>query len=161
MAILKANKDGTSNAKPGDIVITGGGVFQKNADGTSTRLETLKDFIGVDKTKDYGILDTIVQSYKDRESLHGNANVIDTANDAIDNMQQSVIPEVGSAGEQIYNATVDANGIVDISGYNPQNYASYESGSGDGTGEKILGIAVLALVGIAILDRWMNKPYKK
>ena len=157
MAILKANPDGTSNAKAGDIVVTGGGIFQKNADGTSKKLESLKDFIGTATTKDYGILDTIVESYKAR----GNASVIDTAKDAVQNMQQTVIPEVGSAGEQIYNATVDANGIVDISGYNPQNYASYESGSGDGTGEKILGIAVLALIGIAILDRWMNKPYKK
>lgn len=158
MAILKANPDGTSNAKAGDIVVTGGGIFQKNADGTSTKLESLKDFIGKATTKDYGVLDTIVESYKAR----GNASVIDTAKDAIDNMQQSVIPETPLIqSDKVYNATVDSNGIVDISGYNPQSYASYENGTSDGTGEKILGIAVLALVGIAILDRWMNKPYKK
>ena len=157
MAILKANPDGTSNAKAGDIVVTGGGIFQKNADGTSTKLESLKDFIGSDTTKDYGILDTIVNSYKARQGT-----VTETAKEAIENLGASVIPETPLIqSDKQYNATVDANGIVDISGYNPQNYASYESGSGDGTGEKILGIVVLSLVGIVILDRWLNKPYKK
>jgi TP901 family phage tail tape measure protein len=36
-----ANMDGTSSAKVGDIVVTGGGLYRKNADGTSTRVGEL------------------------------------------------------------------------------------------------------------------------
>lgn len=35
------NRDGTSNAKAGDIVVTGGGLYKKNADGTSTKVGDL------------------------------------------------------------------------------------------------------------------------
>lgn len=35
------NPDGTSNAKAGDIVVTGGGLYRKNADGSSTKIGDL------------------------------------------------------------------------------------------------------------------------
>jgi len=60
MALLIANKDGTSNAKAGDTVVTGGGIYRKNADGTSTLISKLPTSTG--KTSDYGVLTHIYNS---------------------------------------------------------------------------------------------------
>ncbi|MDY0198833.1 MAG: hypothetical protein RBR68_13565, partial [Tenuifilaceae bacterium] len=51
MAWLIANPDGTSNAKVGDRVVTGGGIFEKLADGTSKLIDALPT--GSGKTSSY------------------------------------------------------------------------------------------------------------
>ena len=71
MAILTAKPDGTSDAKAGDIVVTGGGIFRKNADGSSTKVSTLKDYIGKDTTKNYSDLSNIATSFAAHQSVIG------------------------------------------------------------------------------------------
>ena len=59
------NRDGTSNAKAGDIVVTGGGLYKKNADGTSTKVGDLSG----GSTSDYN---KVIEEYNNLiPKLHG------------------------------------------------------------------------------------------
>lgn len=156
MAIKIANPDGTSNAKPGDVVITGGGIFKKNEDGSSTKLESLNDFIGTATTKNYLDLSKIAESYAARESVRGGSS----SNSKVDYSNGS---EIKPSKEESYKpSTIDENGILtgQIVGFTPIDYSD-SSGSGSSSGvNKILGYVIVGLVGLALLDRFMN-PKKK
>lgn len=156
MAIKIANPDGTSNAKPGDVVITGGGIFKKNEDGSSTKLESLNDFIGKATTKNYSDLSKIAESYAARESVRGGSS----SNSKVDYSNGS---EVKPSKEETYKPTaIDDNGILtgQIVGFTPIDYSdSSRTGSSSGV-NKILGYVIVGLVGLALLDRFMN-PKKK
>ena len=155
MAIKIANPDGSSNAKPGDVVITGGGIFKKN-DGSSTKLESLNDFIGKATTKNYSDLSKIAESYAARESVRGGSS----SNSTVDYSNGS---EVKPSKEETYKPTaIDDNGILtgQIVGFTPIDYSdSSSTGSSSGV-NKILGYVIVGLVGLALIDRFMN-PKKK
>jgi len=57
------NKDGTSNANVGDIVVTGGGLFKKNADGTSSKVGDLSG----GNTSDYN---KVIEEYNKLPKFH-------------------------------------------------------------------------------------------
>jgi len=157
MAILTVNKDGTSNAKAGDYVVTGGGIFRKNADGSSTKVSTLKDYIGKDTTKNYSDLSNIASSFAAHQSVIGGVSASvsssSTKNVAKDTQK--------AAKEDTYTPTsVDDNGIMSgIVGFTPVDYSTGSTASSDGI-NKVVGYIVLGLVGLAVLDRFVNKGAK-
>lgn len=154
MAVIVANPDGSSSAKAGDTVITGGGIYRKNADGSSTKIEGLREFIGSDKTKDYSQLSKIAESYATRERVRGGSPAA-----AEVSSRRDTTP---AANDTYYASSVDANGIVSgVTGFTPVDYSS-GSASGSSAGlNKVLGYVILGLVGLAILDRFVGGGGKK
>ena len=159
MAVIVVNPDGSSNAKAGDTVITGGGIYRKNDDGTSTKIEGLSSFIGKNTTGDYSQLSKIAQSYAARESSRGGSS----SNSYVDYGTSSG-KEITAASNDTYVAqAVDQNGIISgttIQGFTPVNYSSGSASSSSGI-NKIVGYIVLGLVGLAILDRFVSGGGKK
>lgn len=155
MAVIVANPDGSSSAKAGDTVITGGGIYRKNADGSSTKLEGLRDFIGSDKTKDYSALKTIAESYASRERARAGGSASDT--------EVSRGKETTPATDDTYYATgIDQNGIVSsVTGFTPVDYSSSSSAGSSSGLNKVLGMVILGLVGLAILDRFVGGKGEK
>lgn len=137
MNILMANKDGSSNAQVGDYVVTGGGIYEKTATG-SRFVESLKNYIGADKTSSYDVVKGI---YK---SVTGN------------------YPKTS----EVTPAKIDENGIVTVApvtdpaaSVNSATYdpAAYVSGGGSNiNGSKIAGYIIIGLVGLAVLDRFVG-----
>ena len=152
MAILTAKPDGTSNAKAGDIVVTGGGIFRKNADGSSTKISTLKDYIGKDTTKNYSDLKGVAQSFQVHQSVIGGVSGTVSSNSS-----SKTAAAVKPAKEDKYTPTsVDDNGIMSgIVGFNPVDYSTGSSASSSGV-NKVVGYIVLGLIGLAVLDRFLN-----
>ena len=137
MNILMANKDGSSSAKVGDYVITGGGIYEKTATG-SRFVESLKSYIGSDKTSSYevvrGIYNNVVGNYS--KSAPVTAEKID------DNGIVTVAP------------VADPAASVNSAAYDP---AAYVSTGGSGlSGSEIAGYVIIGLVGLAVLDRFVG-----
>lgn len=137
MAILLANKDGTSNAKPGDVVVTGGGIFRKNEDGTSTKVQALPTYGG--KTSDYNIVTNIW-----REMTGTGGDYIPT----------STAPKAQSPIDQALNDTQVFDSVT--------NYDSFTTPSAGSsalyTGQKInfsniMGYIIVGLVLLVVLDK--------
>jgi len=144
MAYLLANPDGTSNAKAGDIVYTGGGVYQKNADGSSTKIDVLPTQTG--KTSSYSDLtkiynDVIAGVGASKAGLNsGTKNAVSGA--------------IGGSYAAVTQKQIDANGIVTVDGYDPYAYTADPGWDASGIGN-ILGYIVVGLVGLVVLDRVM------
>lgn len=137
MAILLANKDGTSNAKPGDVVVTGAGIFRKNEDGTSTKVQALPTAGG--KTSDYNIVTNI---WREMTGTGG------------DYMPTNAAPKTQSSIDQVLNDTQVFDSVT--------NYDSFTTpGSGSSalyTGQKInfsniMGYIIVGLVLLVVLDK--------
>ncbi len=151
MAILLPNKDGTSAAKVGDIVVTGGGIFEKTASGSVRRtdLETTSGYSG--GVGDYRTLSNTV--YNTVRAAITNSGGGSSTPDP----EKATAPAPTPAPE---NVTFDANGIGYIdtnmfggfNNYNPNTYATNTGGSSDGL-KNALGYVALGLVGLAILDK--------
>jgi hypothetical protein len=143
MAILKANPDGTSNAQPGDFVVTGGGVFQKTSNGSipvtnAAGENILKDLVGVTKT--------------------GSNAVVDAAYTLLNNIAAksgtNTAPKAQSPIDQVLNDTQVFDSVT--------NYDSFTTpGSGSSalyTGQKInfsniMGYIIVGLVLLVVLDK--------
>ncbi len=134
MAYILANPDGTSNAKTGDRVVTGGGIYEKLASGASRLVEKLDTATGT--TKSYA---EVMAAYV-RKVSGGSTN-----NSTVDTTKQPDIP-VNTTG---------SDSTLFTPGYDPTDYANYSTTSTSGFGN-IMGYIVLGLVGIALLDRFMN-----
>lgn len=137
MAILLANKDGTSNAKPGDVVVTGGGIFRKNEDGTSTKVQALPTYGG--KTSDYNIVTSI---WREMTGTGGDYIPTNTA------------PKAQNPIDQVLNDTQVFDSVT--------NYDSFTTpGTGSSalyTGQKInfsniMGYIIVGLVLLVVLDK--------
>lgn len=145
MAILKANADGTSNAKPGDFVVTGGGVFQKTTNGSipvtnAAGENILKDLVGVTRT--------------------GSNAVVDAAYTLLNNIAAkggtNTAPKAQSPVDQVLNDTT----VFD-------SYTNYDSFTTPGTGSapvftgskinfgNLFGYIIVGLVLLVILDKLM------
>lgn len=138
MALLMANPDGSSNAVAGDVVVTGGGVFQKT-DGDSVLLGTLEQWLGKRTTGSYAEVEKAFRKAK--------ASGDYTKNIGTSKAMNGVVPE--SVGAISY----DVNGVGTVSGFDATSYVPKTSTAGS----TIVGYIVLSLVGIALLDRFMNK----
>jgi len=136
MAYVLVNKDGTSDAKVGDLVVTGGGIYEKTAAG-SKFISGLDVVIDKAKSGSYG---DVLSAFS---LLSNKGAVSDTPVAAV---------------ETVTPTSVDDNGIVSVAvdGYDPNDYAVATSSSSAGI-SNIVGYVVLGLVGIALLDRFMNK----
>lgn len=134
MAYVLVNPDGTSKANIGDFVITGGGIFEKTESG-SRFVSGLEGLIGKAKTGSYG---DVVAAYSKVATTKATPSELPTT------------PEVATP------VSVDENGLVDVSvsGYDPSDYSVASSGSGL---SNIVGYVVLFLVGVALLDRFINR----
>lgn len=160
MAVIIGNPDGTSNAQIGDVVVTGGGVYEKTATG-SRLVATLKDFLGKDKTTSYAEVGQAYQSYMSAVSAGAAYGGSASANRATQTAAQRAADT--AAAKNSLAAAEDQNGIAvtGISGYDPGNYvASGGSSAASSTGSNIVGYVILFLVGVAVLDRFMNKGAK-
>lgn len=129
MAWLIANPDGSSNAKIGDKVVTGGGIYEKLADGTSKLVDALPTATG--KTK----------SYAEVKKFYDN-----------------IVNATGGGGK---DTKVVEDVIIEDTEWNNDTFTSdtdydYElNGSSLAVGN-IVGYAIVALVGIVVLDRIMK-----
>lgn len=152
MAYVLANSDGTSNAKPGDVVVTGGGLYRKEANGTSTYLGGVSGLTG-GKTKSYSELQ---KAFNDNYGgWIGGGSGGSTKNTW----------NYGDAGQMIkptpdeYTAAADVNGIytIDGIGYTFPGAPTYST-SGDANAVKnFFGYILLGLVALVILDRAVGK----
>lgn len=143
MAYILANKDGTSNAKIGDIVVTGGGLFKKNDDGSVSRVGSLNTPTG--KTGSYdevvnafykitsGIVSSPAPTYQAPSVEQKPSGIVELKPDPLFDPN-----EFTTSGSPIYG-TVNSNNSTASSGLN-----------------KIVGYFVVGLVGIALLDRFVN-----
>lgn len=145
MAILMVNKDGTSSAKVGDYVVTGGGVYQKTATG-SIRVMGLDTPTGSSKN-----MSDVVSTFN---RLTGGSSGSQSSTPVTTKTPSYTQPSVSVD-------SIDDNGIakVTVAGYDPTDYSVYSGGSSSSSGvniSSIMGYIVLGLVGIALLDRFMN-----
>ena len=140
MAFLIANRDGTSNAKPGDTVITGGGLYVKQEDGTSKFLSPLPTSTG--KTGSYETLQSIYNSL--------NVNIGTSKKD------NSNVP-VAADQTQVVDTPWNYDSFT-APDYDPTDYAA-ASGSGV-SGSTIAGYIIVGLVGLAVLDRFIGGSKK-
>lgn len=147
--ILTVNKDGTSNAKAGDYVVTGGGIFRKEADGSSTKVSSLKDYIGKDTTKNYNDLKGVAQSFAAHQGVGGISGTVSSGKTAAASKPTK---------EEKYTPTmVDDNGIMSgIVGFTPVDYSTGSAASSAGA-NKVVGYVVLGLVGLVVLDRLLDR----
>ena len=131
MALLIANPDGTSNAKVGDRVVTGGGIFEKLADGTSKLIDSLPT--GSGKTNSYAEVQRIY------------ANIVNATGGGGSNQGPLISPVVEDTSWNYDSFT----GVGDD--YN------FSSGSSSLNMSNIIGYGIVALVGIVVLDKFMGK----
>ncbi len=131
MALLIANPDGTSNAKVGDRVVTGGGIFEKLADGTSKLIDSLPT--GSGKTNSYAEVQRIY------------ATIVNANGGGGSNQGSLLSPTVEDTSWNYDSFT----GVGDD--YN------FSSGSGSLDMSNIIGYGIVFLVGIVVLDKFMGK----
>lgn len=146
MALLLVNSDGTSSAQAGDLVVTGGGIFEKLADGTSVKVSDLPG-------GNTGSYDTVKSVFnKLTNDMLGFSQMTE--------LQTSVQEKIEAEQQK-----PDENGIVYL-GFDPSQYMNYSSNgstSDSGTSStfsNVVGWAVVGLIGIALLDRFINKSEK-
>ena len=130
MALLIANPDGTSNAKVGDRVVTGGGIFEKLADGTSKLIDSLPT--GSGKTNSYAEVQRIY------------ANIVNATGGSGSNQGPLISPVVEDTSWNYDDFTTGDD-------YN------FSSGSSSLNMSNIIGYGIVALVGIVVLDKFMGK----
>ena len=145
MAYLIANPDGTSNAKPGDTVVTGGGIYKKMADGTSKLIDKLPTPSG--KTTSYSELQKIYNSI-----AFGVGGAATSTTKKASTSQSS--GSSGSVFSSAANFDSFQNSFFQDPGYGDYNY-SYSGGSDLSGVGKVAGYVIVGLVLVAILDRVM------
>ena len=144
MALLLVNKDGTSNAQPGDLVVTGGGIFEKLANGTSVKVSDLPG-------GNTGSYDAVKSAFNK------------LTNDMLGFSQMQELQQQTQQKIEAEQQKPDENGIVYL-GFDPTQYMNYaDAGAASESGSKfenVVGWAIVGLIGIALLDRFINKESK-
>lgn len=154
MAIVLVNKDGTSNAKAGDYVVTGGGVYYKNpVTGNTDRVSGLDTSTGSS-----GNFNDVISKFNSLINNSSSNSSSSSSNTSTNTSAGSVVSNTGSKG------------VVELAPdplFNPNEYMTggntyYGTASGTTNStatsglNKIIGYAVVGLVGIALLDKFMN-----
>lgn len=147
MAIFTVGSDGKApaGAMPGDQIVTGGGIYEIGPDGSGNKIADLSGLIGKATTGSSVDVARAAQILRGQSGDSSGSMVGGTAPAAV---VGSAKPETG------YLGAVDVNGIGEISDYNPGDYGSAATSTSWGN---VVGYVVLALIGIALLDRFMNK----
>ena len=128
-----AKPDGSSDAKAGDLVVTGGGIFEKLADGSSRFVESLDNYIGKSKSGSYSDVAKAYQKYT-KGSDKAASKLVDDAVSAVTGDTVTGDPETF---EDYYS--IGSSGSL--------------SSSGTISGSTIVGYIIVALVGVVVLDR--------
>jgi hypothetical protein len=136
MAYVLVNKDGTNNAKVGDIVVTGGGLFEKTASGISKRVGDLYTSNG--RSGNYA---DVVDAFN---KLTGSSN--QTTKTTTTTTTKDGTTEIYDSAENYDSYTL------------PLSY-DYSSGSYDtsGTLSKVIGYAIVGLVLLVVADKLIGK----
>jgi hypothetical protein len=142
MAILRANPDGSSNAKVGDVVVTGGGVFQKTVNGSipwtnANGENVLKDLVGVASTGSSALVD---KAY----NLLVSKGVSDTTK-----TKTNVIDEV-------LNNTQVFDSASNYDSFTTPDYSTSGSGGSTFNFGNIFGYAIVGLVLIVVADKFIG-----
>ncbi|MFV0516778.1 MAG: hypothetical protein ACK5MV_05225 [Aminipila sp.] len=157
MALVLVNKDGSSNAKPGDTVVHGGGMTTIHNDGTKTTIP----LPGVGSTKNYStVVDIMNKITKDSSSwaTGGSRKRNNNATRDVSSPATSAVKTFDSE-ENYDNFTTPGSGLNDyyclrfdpmsaVNGTIP-NY----SGNGGVKASNIVGYGIIGLVLIAVLDK--------
>lgn len=144
MAYVLANADGTSNAKVGDVVVTGGGLYEKTATG-SKYLGGVEGLAG-GKTKSYSELKDAFSKNYGGWIGGGSSGGSGGSNNGGNNPTPAPEPDI--------DATEDVNGIWYLNGFDFQGAPTYTS-SGDSSAavKNFFGYIILGLIALVILDR--------
>ena len=160
--IVNDNGKAPSSAKVGDIIVTGGGLYEKTATG-SVRRQDLEDSTGYSTTGSYK---SVVDTYNriTGKSSGGSSGSTTTTNDptpgpaGTTNVTTETIPD--SAGGTNLNVGYDVNGIGNITGFNPNSYGTSSGGISTDTSntvKNVLGYLILGIIGLVLLDRALGK----
>ena len=136
MAYVLVNPDGTSNAKVGDKVVTGGGIYEKLADGTSKLIDSLPTTTG--KTGSY---------------------------DEVKKIFSNIVNATGGGGgktDPVIKEQVEQGIIIEDTEWNNDDFGHNSSGdysldSSSLNVKNIVGYVIVALVGFVVLDKLMGK----
>jgi len=143
MAFLKANPDGTSSAQIGDFVVTGGGVFQKTSNGSipvtnANGDNILKDLVGVATTKSSALVDAAF-------------NMLSTGNAG----SGSPAPKTNVIDE-VLTTTQVFDSASNYDSFTTPDYTSSGSGGSSFSFTKIFGYAIVGLVLIVVMDKFIG-----
>lgn len=150
MAIYTVGSDGKAPAgvQPGDQIVTGGGIYEIGPDGSGNKVSDLSGLIGKATTG------SSIDVARAAQILRGQGSSTTTGSGITSGIDPAAV--VGSEKPaEGYMASVDANGIGTITDYNPGDYGG--SAASSASWGNVVGYIVLALIGIALLDRFMNK----
>lgn len=145
MAVLMVKPDGTSNAKAGDYVVTGGGIFLKNADGSSTKVDSLPGNIApTGKTTSYKTVQAAYDMIANATGLGGGLGTPDGSQ-----RNESIAPGVGE--------TANVDPVTYVSGYDTPDYSYMTTGTTKAStgGEKVVSFIIVSVVMLVILDKFM------
>ena len=155
MAVWTVGADGKApdGARPGDQIVTGGGIYEVQNDGSGKKVSDLSAYnsAGVATTGSAAVVAEAAARLK---------GIYNSASGGLAPADQNASKKT----DTITPAAADENGIVytqptGIQGYNPGDYAA-SSGSSSVTSaglSNIIGYVVIALIGIALLDRFVNQ----
>ena len=135
MAYVLVNPDGTSNALPGDKVVTGGGIYEKLADGTSKLIDSLPTTTG--KTGSYDVVKSVFNSIVN--ATGGGGGKTDPV--IKEQVEQGIIIEDTEWNNDDFGYSSSGDYSLDSSSLNVKN---------------IVGYAIVALVGIVIIDKLLG-----
>lgn len=150
MAYVIANADGTSNAKAGDVVVTGGGLYRKEANGGSTYLGGVEGLAG-GKTKSYSELQKAFNdNYGGWIGGGSSGGSGGSSNGGGNAPAPAPAPEI--------DTSTDVNGIWTLSGYDFPGAPTYtNTGNSSETIKNFFGYIILGLIALVILDRAIGK----
>lgn len=145
MAILLVDpKTGRAdNAKPGDYVVTGGGIYQKTETGSVW----------------VGGIDTPTGTSKSFSDVVATYNRLISGGGGSTKKEEKAAVTTKQLQDDLEITGVDDNGILSVSGYDPTIFPVYipmDSSGGNAASVdfgNIAGYVILGLVGIALLDR--------
>ncbi|MBE6033887.1 MAG: hypothetical protein E7222_04220 [Clostridiales bacterium] len=147
MALVLVNKDGTSNAKPGDTVIHGGGMTTINKDGTKTTVP----LPGVGKTKNYNTVVDVMNNLTKTESAWatGGSSSSSGRTQSVTQNPVEVFDSETNYDDFTSSLSFNYDPMAAVNGNIP-NY----SGSGSSVSlSNVVGYGIVGLVLIAVLDK--------
>lgn len=150
MAIIMVNKDGTSNAKPGDYVVTGGGVYKKTESG-SIRVMGLDTPTG-SSSKMSDVVSTFNRLTSGSGSGSGSSSGGSGSTSTTKSTSTGSTPATTDGTTDIYDSAENYDNYTLPLSYDYSN-PSYDT---SGTLSKVVGYAVVGLVLLVVADRLMN-----
>lgn len=143
--IVDANNKAPSSAKSGDIVVTGGGIWEKT-DGASVRRQDLEEKYGYTTTGSY---QKVIDTYNRITGQNSGGGGGGDSTKKTTTTTTTPEPEI--------DTTTDVNGIWYLGGYDFDGAPTYTS-TGDATKIKnFFGYILLGLIALVILDRAVGK----